>query len=402
MMVDSGSTRRAKLAIIATHPIQYQAPLWRRLAQSSSLDVKVFYADRHGTTESFDPLYGKSFAWDVPLLDGYDYEFLSNFRIPGLSGPTANCYPKGLTRKLSAGKFDAVFIHGYMSGAAWAGYLAARRLGLPVFIRGDSHLVGRQLTGWRARIKMALLGLFLRNIAGCFAIGEWNRRYWKYYGVQDERIYTTLFSVDNARFRDTVAQGRREIESLRAGWGGDVDDTVFSFSGNLQRHKCVDILIGAFLKLCERRNDVHLVIIGEGPVASELRAISGDNDKIHWAGFVNQSTMPLYLAATNVFVLPSRMEAWGLVVNEAMACGLPCLVSDVVGAGPDMVSGPDCGLVFPAGDIDALLAAMSIACSRDVRSRWIDNLETVLAAASYDSNAAVMSAAIVSACRPGI
>lgn len=398
MINDAGNAARIKLAIVATHPIQYQAPLWRRLAHNPLLDVKVFYADTHGTTESYDPLYGKSFSWDVPLLEGYDYEFMPSVRIPGLPGPTACCYPRGLTQKLAIGKFDAVFIHGYMTGAAWAGYLAARRLGLPIFIRGDSHLMGRQLAGMRAQLKAAILGRFLRNVTCCFAIGEWNREYWSYYGVPDEKIHTTLFSVDNDRFRETLERGHDEIESIRAGWGVRPAETIFSFTGNLQRHKGIDVLIHAFLRLCESRSDVRLAIIGDGPVAAELKAIAGSSDRIHWVGFVNQSKMPLYLAATNVFVLPSRIEPWGLVVNEAMACGLPCIVSDVVGAGPDLVSRPKTGLVFPSEDVDALYMALEQACNPEQRSRWVANIPGVLEAASYDDNVSVMAETISQAC----
>lgn len=389
---------RFKLAIVATHPIQYQAPLWNRLAQSSGLDVKVFYADTHGSTESFDPLYGKSFSWDVPLLEGYDHEFLRSVRIPGLPGPTACYYPVGLMRKLAEGGFEAVLIHGYMTGAAWAGYLAARKLGLPIFIRGDSHLADRKLTGTRARVKAIILGHFLRRITCCLAIGEWNRQYWRHYGVPDEKIHKTLFSVDNARFQETLARGRDEIDDLRTEWGARPEDTVFAFTGNLQPHKGVDVLVRAFLQMCARRDDVHLVIIGEGPVAAELKAIAGVTDRIHWVGFVNQSKMPLYLAAANVFVLPSRIEPWGLVVNEAMACGLPCIVSDVVGAGPDLVSGPDTGLVFPAGDVDSLCASLARACNHGERARWISNIPDVLMAASYDDNVSIITGCIREAC----
>jgi glycosyltransferase involved in cell wall biosynthesis len=389
---------RYKLAIVATHPIQYQAPLWRRLAQNPLFDVKVFYADAHGTAESFDPLYGKTFSWDVPLLEGYDYEFLKSVRIPGLPGPTACYYPLRLGQKIAAGEFEAVLILGYMSGAAWAGYRAARRLGLPIFIRGDSHLVGRNLTGARARIKMAILSHFLRRITCCLAIGEWNRQYWRHYGVPDEKIRKTFFSVDNARFQETLARGKTEIGGLRNAWGVSSEATVFAFSGNLQPHKGVDVLIRAFLQLLAQRIDVHLLIIGKGPVETELKAVAGGTDRIHWVGFVNQSKMPLYLAAADVFVLPSYMDAWGLVVNEAMACGLPCIVSNAVGAGPDLVSGPDTGLVFPAGDVDRLYASLERATDPAVRAHWISNIPGVLAAASYDDNVSVIAGCVRGAC----
>lgn len=380
-----------KLAIVATHPIQYQAPLWRKLATSQKLLVKVFYASAHGGENSYDKLYEKSFSWDIPLLDGYDFEFLKTIKIMGLPGPVACYYPLGLKKKLDEGKFDAVLIHGYMSGAAWAGYLAGHQLGLPVFIRGDSHLVGRKLNGVRAKMKSLLLGRFLSGISGCIAIGSWNREYWTYYGSLENSICTALFAVDNDRFSDTAKNSKEEVAALRSSWGVQFGDTVFAFSGNLQPHKGVDILIKAFNILRKKRKDVHLVIIGEGPKKDELKENAGVTESIHWMGFVNQSKMPVYLAATDMFVLPSYMEPWGLVVNEAMACGLPCIVSDAVGAGPDLIAEGETGEIVPVGAPRLLAEVMEKACEPSVRKRWKANIPRILKEASYDENVKIIA-----------
>ena len=391
---DGSHAKLPKLAIIATHPIQYQTPFWRMLAQSPILRVKVFYADAHGSTETFDPLYGKTFAWDIPMLEGYDHEFLRHVRIPGLPGPTAWYYPLGLEKKLADGGFDAVLIHGYMNGAAWAGYKAARRLDLPILLRGESHLIARQEGRLHSRLKVVLLRRFLRHISCCLAIGKWNREYWRHYQVPTERILTSLYSIDNERFSVSAKMGKAESIELRKGWRASRADTVFCFSGNLQLHKGIDVLIRAFLQLRTRRKNVHLVIIGEGPEKNHLQEISLDTNAIHWLGFVNQSVMPIYLAAVDTFVLPSYKEPWGLVVNEAMACGIPCIVSDAVGAGPDLITEPDTGLVFPAGDIGALVVSMEQACDINTRQLWKANIPKILRVASYDNNLATISQCI--------
>lgn len=380
------NTDRPKLAIIATHPIQYQAPLWKKLAQSSLLKLKVFYANNHGSVESYDPLYGKSFTWDVPLLEGYEYEFLRSIKIPGLPGPTACYFPLGLQRRLIDGSYDAILIHGYMNGAAWAGYLAARKLEIPVFIRGDSHLIKRNLDSIRAKFKKFILGRFLRHINGCLAIGEWNRQYWQYYGMPEVNIHTTLFSVDNDRFIASTKNNKDKVKGLRDSWNAKTGETVFIFSGNILHHKGIDILINAFLLLQKKRKDIHLVIIGEGSEKERLQLLAANNIQIHWTGFINQSDMPAYLNAADVFVLPSRYEPWGLVVNEALASGLPCLVSSVVGAGPDMVATAKTGLVFSEGNIDDLAIKMQKACDLKIRTLWKANIPLILNKASYDQN----------------
>ena len=113
---------KLKLAVVVTHPIQYQVPVWKKLTEMDELSIKVFYASKHGVEESHDPLYGKSFAWDVPLLEGYNYEFLDSMKIPFLPAPLANLFPIKLFNKLKQDKFDAILIHGYMNGSALAGY----------------------------------------------------------------------------------------------------------------------------------------------------------------------------------------------------------------------------------------------------------------------------------------
>lgn len=373
-----------RLAVVATHPIQYQAPLWRALAQSGVVKLKVFYAGDHGVNERVDPLYGQAFAWDIPLLGGYDYEFVRSVEVPGLP-KLSNRYPTGLCHRLKAGRYEAVLINGYMNAAAWAGYRTARKLNIPILLRGDSHLYGRR-TSVSTAVKKPLLRRFLSGVSFCLAIGEWNRRYWKYFGMSSQQIRTTIMAIDNARFRVAASENRERSSQLRAEWGVGAGDTVFIFVGNFGHHKGIDVLVEAFLDLRRSRDAVHLVLIGAGPLDRELRSRTARTSAVHWPGFINQADLPVYLGAADVFVLPSRFEPWGLVVNEAMACGLPAIVSDAVGAGPDLISGPDAGQVVPAGDAAALVAAMERSCDPMMRGRWREKIAPILDRASFEHN----------------
>lgn len=376
-----------KIAAIATHPIQYQAPLWRNMAASRDIELTVFFASRHGVEPSRDPGFGETFAWDTPTTEGYAHEFLPAATLPFLKGPVSNQYPKGLTRRLRTGGFDAILVHGYATGAAWAGILAGWRLGLPILMQGDTHEHGRELPPLKKRLKRLVLKLLLRKIDGFRAIGTWNRDYWQSYGVLQEKITTSLYAVDNDFFQSQASQQADRISALRRKWGAGPHDVVFLFCAKLITVKAPENLLDAFSLLGEPK--ARLVFVGTGALEQKLKARHEQLrvPHVYWEGFVNQSALPAYYAAADVLVLPSRFEPWGLVVNEAMACGTPCIVSDVVGAGPDLVDGKGTGLIFHHDQPLALAEAMRIAMDPEVRKEWRRNIPQVLSPARLDQNA---------------
>ena len=155
--------------------------------------------------------------------------------------------------------------------------------------------------------------------------------------------------------------------------------------------KAPDLLLKAFAELVGDSR-AHLVIVGNGPLELHLRKMQQalGLTRVHWAGFINQSELPAYYRAADVMVLPSRFEPWGLVVNEAMACGTPCIVSSVVGAGADLVEGQETGRVFRSGDVGDLVNALRSALDPDVRRRWAANLSRILKRASFRQNIAAL------------
>ena len=372
---------RPRLCVVATHPIQYQAPLWRRLADSPDLDLTVYFLSRHGTEERADPSFGKTFAWDIPLLDGYRHEFIPSVSIPGVTGKkesrwsvTSALFARNLTERLRNGDFDAVLVHGYASGAAWSGTIAAWRTGIPVIVRGESHDRGRQRSFWQS-VRRGLVSRWMGHIDMVIAIGKLNRVFWRDMGIDDCRILLSPYAVDNDRFRESIGNRPERAGELRAGWGAELTDTVFLFAGKLTAVKAPELALAAFEALGNRQ-DAHLVFVGAGPLEDELRAFERRTGlrNVHWAGFVNQSEIPHYYRAADVLVLPSRHEPWGLVVNEAMACGTPAIVSDRVGSGPDLVEDFEAGCVFPVDDGVALRRCMESALDPDRRKSWAARL----------------------------
>jgi glycosyltransferase involved in cell wall biosynthesis len=347
--------------------------------------------------QTLDPGFGCSFAWDIPMLDGYEHEFVESLPLPGLAGPVSRCFPRRLARRLSTGGFDAVLVHGYATGAAIAGLWAARRLGLPAIMRGETHDRGR-VRSWRLALKHAVLPSVLRHVDGFLSIGSWNEAYWREHGVPAEKIKPALYAVDNERFSRKARESNTAVQALRTKWGASAETPVFLFAAKLTRVKAPELLLRAF-----RRVDLagaRLVFIGSGPLETSLHALARSLrvEGVHWEGFVNQSQLPVYYRAADILVLPSVFEPWGLVVNEAMACGTPCVVSNVVGSGADLIEGRDTGLVFESGSEDALVRALRAAADPDTRSRWKANIPCSLAKATIGNTAAALESLVVRLC----
>lgn len=391
--------KRFRLGVVTTHPIQYQAPLWRRLGESRDVEPMVFFLSRHGAEPRIDPSFGKEFAWDIPLLDGYPHEFLSSVPRPGTKkdtpwGPTGALFSRVLTARFRHGKFDAVLVHGYASGAAWAGTLGAWRTRTSLILRGESHDRGRQPSFWQTARRWAL-SRWMRHIDMVVAIGQLNRELWRGLGVPEDRILVSPYAIDNERFRLALNAQPERAGELRRSWGVGREDVVFLFAGKLTSVKAPEILLAAFASL-PAAAAAHLVFVGAGPLEGQLRAFQTEAGltRVHWAGFVNQTEIPHYYRAADVLVLPSRREPWGLVVNEAMACGTPCIVSDRVGSGPDLVEGFASGAVFPAGDGAALRCCLEDALDPDRRRNWVARLDEFRDQVNLDRNVDVITRAL--------
>ncbi|HVS10401.1 MAG TPA: glycosyltransferase family 4 protein [Planctomycetota bacterium] len=238
--------------------------------------------------------------------------------------------------------------------------LAARRQGLPVLVRGDSHGgVARRLLAVRLAHRV-----LLRLYAAFLVVGKRNRDFYVDYGIPPGRLFDCPHFVDNERFAHAADASRLRREELRTGWGVPEDAVCAVFAGKLQPLKNVDGLLAALDRARASAPRLHLLIVGEGSEGGRLRRLARERSlPVSWAGFLNQSEMPGAYAAADLLVLPSQSETWCLVVNEAMACGRPAIVSDLVGCGSDLIVEGETGWRFPCGDVEALAAALAHAAS---------------------------------------
>ena len=347
-----------RLACLVSHPIQYQAPLFRYLAARPGIDLTVFFLSDLSVHAYRDSGFGVSVKWDVPLLDGYRHEFLP--RVGSGSGLSFwRPWTFGLRARLRRGQFDALWVHGYAHRGCLAGIAAAKSLGIPVMLRGESNLLSETDDALKLGVKRIAMPALLRTIDGLLAIGRLNREYYLHYGVEAGRIFPMPYAVDNEFFRTAAERARPNRERLRAELGLKPGRSVILFASKMQRHKRAADLLEAYVRLSPdgvAEPAAYLVFAGDGEERANLerRARELKWDSIRFIGFRNQSELPALYDLCDVFVLPSDHEPWGLVVNEAMNAGKPVIVSDRVGAGSDLIEDGINGFVYPAGDIAAL------------------------------------------------
>jgi glycosyltransferase involved in cell wall biosynthesis len=241
----------------------------------------------------------------------------------------------------------------------WQAIRACQRLRVPVLVRGDS-----QLTITRGVLKCLAKTLSHRWIVGQFDallyVGQRNREYLRHYGAPDDRLLFSPHIVDNEWFAERSRLAKAALPEMRARLGIGVDERVVLFAGKLIPKKRPLDLVHALGMRTRAGCPVRLVVVGSGTLQEPLVRAAGElGVRVDLIGFQNQTQMPQWYGLADLLVLPSDGgETWGLVVNEAMACGTPAVVSDAVGCGPDLIEPGTTGATFPLGDIAALAEAV--------------------------------------------
>jgi glycosyltransferase involved in cell wall biosynthesis len=324
--------RKPKVVAIANHPIQYQAPLFRKLTECGDVEFAVAFAELPDAAQQGQG-FGVPFKWDIPLLEGYRWTVLPTRPVTGVGGRRRVLSPRIQVRELRA---DVLLLTGWQTLPLIQMLLAAVQERVPVLMRGESSALKR-----RNAIVRTFHRALLRRVDGLLVIGTANRAFYESYGVPRTRMFDAPYFVDNGRFGGDADAYRGQRRELRAQYAIPEDAACFVFAGKFEQKKHPEHLLKA-LALLQGRNPellVHGLLVGAGALEGSLR----DFARLHhlpvtFAGFLNQTEIAKAYVVSDALVLPSDYgETWGLVVNEAMACGLPALVSDRVGCGPDLV-----------------------------------------------------------------
>lgn len=352
--------QKKKVAILTSHPIQHQAPLFQKLARRPEIDLVVYFCWDFGfQKESYDPEMGRKLRWDIPLTYGYRYKFLKNFSLKPSSEFWGQINPS-IVAELVKNKYDALIVFGWNSFANWLAFFTAFLIKTPVFLRGENPFNQEVFKNpAKTKIKKTFLTLLFKRISAFLCIGEENRKFYRHYNLPASRLFFCPYADDNERYISEAEKLKPQKLSFKKELGIAPEKVVILFVGKLiDRKRPLDLI-----RTYERINnqDTALVIVGDGALRSALEdyAKSCNLKNIYFVGFKNLTELPKYYALADILVLPSGVgETWGLVVNIAMCFKMPIIVSDMVGCGPDLVKNELNGYIFPVGNIDRLFQCL--------------------------------------------
>jgi glycosyltransferase involved in cell wall biosynthesis len=387
-----------RIAIIVSHPIQHFAPLYRALASSPGVVLKVFFCCRWGAEAYYDRDFGTKIKWDIPLLEGYDWEFMKN-RKEVKSLTFWDMDNPNVGEVLEEFHPDVVQIHGYAQRTIWRAVRWCHRNLVPTLLFSDSNGTARRAL-WKRAAKAVVVKLFYRYVDGALSCGDNNRRYHEQYGIPERRIFAGTMPIDSKRLIASVGDAGLARREIRGRLGIPEDAFVVTFAGKLIPLKCPLHLLDAVFRCVQRGLNVWGLIVGEGPERERLEAFIAERKmkNVVLAGFVNQSSIGKYFAASETLAFMSSRDAHPLTVPEAGCFGCPAILSDQVGCiGPTDSARPgENALVYPWSDIDALTNCIvrlykdrSVYCSMSTAARKIAVTQDIDVAARQLKGAAV-------------
>lgn len=318
------------IIILNSHPIQYFTPLYQKIDKDTEINLTVFFCSDIGARSYYDIGFGRNIKWDIPVLEGYKYVFLKNhtFKSSSLDG-FWGALNLGIINHLWKSPKGVVLVFGWNYATNVLAIFFGRLFGHKICMRSDTPIT-RDLT--KKTLKRIIRTFVFRFILFPFIhfflyIGKQNKAFYKKYGVREKQLIFSPFAVDNDRFSiNNIIPFDKN--ALRIDLGLPIEKRVFLFSGKLIPIKQPMQLIRAF----HHSNTLNsvLVFIGDGELRGEMETYIRHEkiENIYIHGFINQTDISKYYAAADIFVMCSKLDAWGLSVNEAMNSNLPLLLSN--------------------------------------------------------------------------
>lgn len=430
-----------RLAIITTHPIQYYAPLFRKLTWNGKVQIQVFYTWGMDSVSKYDPGFGKQISWDIPLLEGYPYVFVNNTSSdPGSHHSNGIICPTLIDEIVRFGP-DAILVYGW-------NFQAHRRVmryfkgKVPIWFRGDSTLldydyqsvrdllhayfpkffpsslsrpdspienrhsktenrkssISPLLSYLKFRLRKHYLCQVYKDIDKALYVGTHNKAYFLAHGLQERQLVYMPHAVDNHFFNSHQEEREQEALAWRRSLGIPDKDWVVLFAGKLEPKKNPEMLLNAIIELNEDNNlqsaskqkkQFHLILVGNGILEDRLKELSRNKPYIHFLPFQNQSRMPVVYRMGNLFCLPSQGpgETWGLAVNEAIACKRKVLVTHKVGCSVDLIIPGETGEIIASGNKDELKEGIRALCQIEVTNNSL--YVTLMDRFSIDNQASI-------------
>lgn len=426
-MINIPTPALPKLAIVTTHPIQYNAPLFRKLAENGKVQILVYYTWGKGSMDKHDPGFGKQISWDVPLLEGYPYVFVNNTSSDPGSHHSNGIICPTLIDEIIRFAPDAILVYGW-NFHAHRQVMRYFKGKVPIWFRGDSTLldydyqsvrdllhayfpklfpsslsrpdsksenpdspienrhskiknrkssISPLLSYLKFRLRKLYLSRVYKDIDKALYVGMHNKAYFLAHGLQESQLVYMPHAVDNHFFSSNHEGREQEALAWRRILGIPDKDWVVLFAGKLEPKKNPEMLLNAIIELNEEKephslpmhkNQYHLILAGNGILEDRLKELSRNRSYIHFLPFQNQSRMPVVYRMGNLFCLPSQgpEETWGLAVNEAIACRRKVLVTHKVGCSVDLVIPGETGEIIVSGNKDELKEGIRALCQIEV------------------------------------
>ena len=392
------------LAIVTTHPIQYQIPIWQALAADGRVPFEVWYLTRHGVMPSLDREFGATFRWDIDTLSGYPYRFLETARC-AVPWNFRKCRLRERLRdRIRQAAATAVWLQGWHVAAYWQAAWEAKAAGVELWLRGESNDL-MPAPAWKRPLKRVVLSQLFRHVDRFLYVGSANRRLYRSFGIPESRLHPAPYAIDNQRFSRQAVRLRLQRWELRRKWGIGDDAFCVLFCGKfVDKKRPLDLVEAArLLRTSGRLPNIHLLYAGSGELGGALRracTVVHDADQTNgplfrsetsasardaapvasFVGFLNQTEISRAYVAADCLALPSdHGETWGLVVNEALASGTPAVASTSCGCTEDLVPAALGKRTFATGDVHDLAEALLAVYNTD-RSA----LEPMAILANYD------------------
>lgn len=346
-----GMNQTARLAVIAVAFAPYREPFFARLAATSGIELRVFYLHSRDSLRSWAK-DGEYQGEAVPCLTPEALYSLPVFGAVNLS----------LQARLEEFRPTCIIVCGHSYFSQFVAMRWAGRNGIPYLLRCDHTPLkivtrrGNRPVRWVAA-RGRVVRYFAERSAGALTIGSENDRFWAYYGIPPERRFFAPFAVENELFIEAADWARSRKSQLRAELGIGLGRLLI-FAGRFIEEKNLPRLIEAMM--LADREELSLLLVGDGPLRSEVERAAAEHapGRVFFAPFRAQADLAKMYAMADGLVLPSVLDGWGLVVNEAMAAGLPVLVSTACGCAPDIVRPNENGFLFDPHRVDSIAAAL--------------------------------------------
>ncbi|WP_404789614.1 glycosyltransferase family 4 protein [Altericista sp. CCNU0014] len=370
-----------RLGVVFTHPTQHHGPLWRKLSEQPGVSLKVLYLSNENQSAGDSFLGDQAKPWDVDLLSGYSYEYLKDLSGKVPAQRKKNVISPGLFDRLTPQNFDAIFMQSFVNYSYRLTAALCKLRGISLIMQNDASMMSDGRYGRLRLIAMAILYPWMNNVADYWlSCGDHNEVHLRHYGVPDRKIVRGCHPVDGDRFQQTIAAQPEEVQRIRQELAWDENTVLYGFMGKYIERKNPFEFIDAIAKAHRKDPRVRGVLFGGGDLDAAInqRIEQLDGEVINY-GFVNQSKIPLYFAALDVFVCTSWIDPHPLVVSEAMVSGTPPILSDRCGnwGYSDTVRHRYNGLVYPCGKVDALVGAILEMADTEARQRYSDRSREV-------------------------